>query len=156
MNYKQKLGYTVLGAVIMLVGFGVGSVVSPPLVAQNSGVFDEMTCSKLTVRDERADSYKQEAIVLESSPDGNTITIFDKWSKPREAIRLHGGMIESDISLHFDGKRAMKLESAYKMNAINMYSYAHPKQRVFSVAHMLGTTRMYGDNEAGNTIWSLP
>lgn len=155
MNYKQKLGYTALGAMIMLVGLGVGSIISPPLVAKNNGVFDEITCSKLTVKDELAGSSKQAAIVLESSPDGNTITIFDKWSKPREAIRLHGGTIESDISLYFDGKRGIKLESGYKMNSIDIYSYAN-QQRVFSLTHMLGMTRMYGYNAAGNTIWSLP
>ena len=43
MNQKQKFGYTVLGALIMLVGIGVGSIVSPPLIAQRDGVFGELS-----------------------------------------------------------------------------------------------------------------
>ena len=53
MNHKQKLGYTVLGAVIMLVGIGVGAIVTPPLVAQGRDrVFDTIMCNALVVVDE--------------------------------------------------------------------------------------------------------
>jgi hypothetical protein len=31
MNYKQKLGYTLLGAGIMLIGLAVGAIVAPPM-----------------------------------------------------------------------------------------------------------------------------
>ena len=51
MNHKQKLGYTVLGAVIMLIGIGVGTIVSPSLVAQRNSVFGEIECTGLTVVD---------------------------------------------------------------------------------------------------------
>ncbi len=37
MNYKQKLRYKLLGAVIILVGIGTGSIISPPLIAQHNG-----------------------------------------------------------------------------------------------------------------------
>ena len=36
MNLKQKCFYTALGAVIMLIGLGIGAIVSPPLIAQNT------------------------------------------------------------------------------------------------------------------------
>ena len=49
LNHRSKIGYTVLGAVIMLFGITVGSIVSPPLVAQRDGSFDEFRCSTLTV-----------------------------------------------------------------------------------------------------------
>ena len=51
MNHKQKLGYTVLGAVIMLVGITIGQFVTPNIEAQSDGVFDEIQCRKLTVLD---------------------------------------------------------------------------------------------------------
>ena len=35
-----------LGAIIMLIGLTVGAIVSPPLIAQRNGVFDEIECSK--------------------------------------------------------------------------------------------------------------
>ena len=53
MNRQQKLGYMVLGAVIMAVGIGLGAVVSPPLIAHRNGVFDEVVCGKLTVVNEK-------------------------------------------------------------------------------------------------------
>ena len=40
MNYKKKLGYSGLGAVIIL--SGLGSILTPQLVAQHNGVFDEI------------------------------------------------------------------------------------------------------------------
>jgi len=39
----------VLGAVIMLIGLAIGAIVSPPLIAQRNGVFDEIQCSRLKV-----------------------------------------------------------------------------------------------------------
>ena len=47
MNNKQKFGYTLLGALIMLIGIGVGAIVSPPLIAQRNAVFDEIVCNQL-------------------------------------------------------------------------------------------------------------
>ena len=71
MNYRQKLGYTVLGAVIMLVGLNVGSILSPSLVAQNNGVFDEIECSVLRVINKNGNP----AILLGSvEEDMNVIT----------------------------------------------------------------------------------
>ena len=52
MNNKQKFGYTLLGALIMLIGIGVGAIVSPPLIAQRDGVFDEIQCRRLKTVDE--------------------------------------------------------------------------------------------------------
>ena len=49
LNHRSKIGYTVLGAVIMLFGITVGSIVSPPLVAQRDSSFDEFRCATLTV-----------------------------------------------------------------------------------------------------------
>jgi hypothetical protein len=74
MNHKQKLGYIVLGAVIMLVGIGIGVVVSPPLIAQRNEVFGEIECTKLTVVDK---SWKS-AIELATDEDGSHIRINDK------------------------------------------------------------------------------
>ena len=46
MNHRSKMGYTVFGAVIMLLTIAVGSIISPPLTAQREGSFDEDRCSK--------------------------------------------------------------------------------------------------------------
>ena len=88
MNYKQKFGYTFLGAVIMLTGICVGSIVSPPLIAQRNGVFEEIQCSKLTVLHKSG----KEAIVLEAHAPGASIRIRD-WLGKR-AVFIHGGLKE--------------------------------------------------------------
>ena len=69
MNHKQKLGYIVLGAIIMLVGIGVGAIVSPPLIAQRDGVFGEIQCTRLTVVDNKG----KNVVVLGSTPLPNSV-----------------------------------------------------------------------------------
>lgn len=73
MNHRQKFGYTVLGAVIMLVGIGVGSIVSPPLIAQRGGVFSEIECTELRV----VDKTGKTAVHLSVREDGNGIAVYD-------------------------------------------------------------------------------
>ena len=66
-----------LGAVIMLIGLAVGAIVSPPLVAQRNGVFDEIQCRGLRVVDENGNP----AISLRSTESLNTVAVFDKQGK---------------------------------------------------------------------------
>ena len=49
MIHKQKCFYTALGALIMLIGMGIGAMVSPPLIAQRGDVLGEIQCTGLTV-----------------------------------------------------------------------------------------------------------
>ena len=49
MNHKQKIGYAILGAFIMLIGMSIDNLTSSPVTAQNDG---EITCQKLTFVDE--------------------------------------------------------------------------------------------------------
>ena len=52
MNYKQKLGYTLLGAGIMALGIIIGQAITPDIEAQSNGVFDKITCRGIEVVDE--------------------------------------------------------------------------------------------------------
>ena len=99
MNHKQKLGYTVLGAVIMLIGIGVGSIVCPPLIAQRNGVFDEIQCSKLTVVDEMG----KVAIRLAALETSNSVMIYDANGKP--AIRLAALQTRNSVMVHDSDER---------------------------------------------------
>ena len=65
MNYKQKLGYTALGAAIMLIGMWVSPLISPPVTAQHNGVFDKIQCTSLTV----VDNMGKPAVILGSDED---------------------------------------------------------------------------------------
>ena len=74
MNHKQKLSYTVLGAVIMLVGLGLGTIVSPPLIAQRNGVFDTVRCNQLAV----VDKYGKPVVaIVPGEEDGNGIALYN-------------------------------------------------------------------------------
>ena len=55
----------------------VGSIVSPPLIAQHNGVFDEIVCKKLTV----VNSKGKDAIRLISDVVGNHVVISDEAGK---------------------------------------------------------------------------
>ena len=108
MNHKQKLGYMVLGAVIMLVGLGLGAIVSPPLIAQKYNLFDEIRCSKITV----ADKYDKPAIVLSSDEaTGNGIVLFNQAGK--QAAILHASEDGNSLGIYNPaGKHAVSLGSS--------------------------------------------
>ena len=79
MNYKQKLGYTTLGAAIMLIGMWLSPLISPPVTAQHNGVFDKIQCTSLTVVDKQG----QTAVKLVSDEEfGNRVTVFNEQGTP--------------------------------------------------------------------------
>ena len=77
MNHRQKLGYTALGAIIMLVGLTIGTIVAPPLTAQHNGTFDEIQCTNLTIADENG----QPAMLFLSDDDANLLSIYQPGGK---------------------------------------------------------------------------
>ena len=82
-----------LGAVIMLIGLAVGAIVSPPLVAQRNGVFDEIQCKRLTVVDEDGNKairlFSTGVLVKE-----NMMVVYDKLGN--EVIVLKSQMWDTD------------------------------------------------------------
>ena len=80
MNYKQKLGYIVLGAAMTLVGMVV-SVFSPSLNAQRHSEY--IVCKGLTV----VDGKGNKAIRLMVGENRNYIIVYDKTGK--KAVGLH-------------------------------------------------------------------
>ena len=81
----------ILGAIIMLVGVGVGVIVSPPLIAQKAA--GEIVCTKLTVVDETG----QPAIILVSYEGDRSLSIMDKERESGIILALG----EKDSSLFF-------------------------------------------------------
>ena len=95
MNTKQKLGYTIFGAVIMLVGMSVGSILSPTLIAQQNGVFDEIQCTKLTVVNELG----EERIRIDAPGRFASFRMFDGDDTP---FRLYHSDNHVSMSLNSD------------------------------------------------------
>ncbi len=79
MKHRERFGYMILGAVIMLVGLGIGALVSAPLRAQTS--FGEITCTGLTVTDESG----KPVIMLQISQEGGAISV---TNKKRNAVAI--------------------------------------------------------------------
>ncbi len=76
MKRKICVRSMVLGAVIMLIGFAVGAIVSPPLLAQREGVFGEILCTGVTVM-----GKNEKAAIRLGSYDDNCVFIYDKRGK---------------------------------------------------------------------------
>ena len=63
-----------LGAVIMLIGFAVGTIVSPPLIAQRDDVFGDIQCTGLTVVDKQGNV----GVALDTDDANGSVWLFGK------------------------------------------------------------------------------
>lgn len=87
MNHKQKFGYTVLGATIMLIGLVVGVMVTPPIIAQRNSMFGEIQCTGLTVVDKNGEV----AVVLGTDEKGkNGVSVHGKHGKQGVVLSADG------------------------------------------------------------------
>lgn len=156
MNHKQKVGYTVLGAIIMLIGIGVGSIVSPSLIAQHNGVFDEIVCSKLKV----VDKASNPAIELATDEDGSHIRINDKEGK----VALGMLALKDDMSINglyiYDktGKHAVSMSSIEIPNGQGSHNgisinYAGEGRLALLAGESVGITI---SDRKGKVVWSAP
>lgn len=137
MNHKQKFTYTALGAVIMLIGLCVGAIISPPLIAQRNGVFDDITCRMLIVVDEagkpaislsaselfgnviQISNKEGIAIALAASEDKNVILVQDKAGKG--GLHFNASADENVIRLiDKAGKAAVNLVTDRNGNGITV------------------------------------
>ena len=150
MNYKQKLGYTLLGAGIMALGIIIGQVITPDIEAQSNGVFDEVKCRRLTVVDEAG----EHEIILKQ----RSINIFNK--EGQVAIRLeseddgkHGIWIVDPLTK----KYGIILATTHYFNSLMILS--KPGESGISLTtdsdYLLGNTISVYDR-AGNIKWSVP
>ena len=115
MNYRQKLGYTLLGAVIMLTGMTVDSILAPPSIAQHNGTFDEIECSKLIVRGPNG----KPAMTLGSNPkDGAVIQLYDQVGTRR--FGLLASTLGTFMQLNNSRDRSIDLIAAKQATALTM------------------------------------
>ena len=135
MNSKQKVGYTLLGAVIMLVGIGVGAIVSPPLIAQHNGVFDEIQCSTLRVIDKSG----KDVVHIAASEDGNAVTVVDRSGN--RAVQLVASENGNAVTVfNRSGNRAIQVGAKETMKG-NEYS-VDVFDKAGNTAINLGTTEV--------------
>ena len=142
MNNKQKFGYTILGAVIMLIGIGVGSIVSPPLTAQRNAVFGEIECTGLTV----VDTAGNPAVILGASEQ------LMSFGKTPARVKRSGVLV-----LDPSGKDAIFLSANEGMNSLSVYNKSGEKteEAVFLFAsQFLGNGVIISDHAGKDVVTS--
>ena len=140
MNHKQKYFYTSLGAVIMLVGILVGSIVSPPLIAQRMDMPGDLKCTSLTVVDRsgapaivlRADEALGTGIIIhnkEGTPAmlfvanevGNSVAVADRSGEPAVLLRT-SELANRVIVRNPAGKDGVRLFASEVTNRVTLYN----------------------------------
>ena len=138
MNHKQKLGYTLLGAGIMALGITIGQFVTPDIEAQRNGVFNEITCRKLTV----VDKTGKDAIILDAGglPGRNYIEILNPHGK--DAFRVSASRISTNLSMmnsegflnaglsSWADRNVMFINDPVKGNAFRFHAYPEKNELI--------------------------
>ena len=133
MKRKVCVKSMMLGAGIMLIGLAVGTIVSPPLIAQHNGVFDKVVCRKLEERGNKA-------IGLQSKNKSNSVSVYDGQGNVATVL---GSIDELGSSLNLYNKQeqlAVGLSSIEEGNGLSIYD------RQGKVAIELGS------QESGNKV----
>ena len=123
MNHKQKIGYTILGAFIMLIGMSIDNLTSRPVTAQTDG---EITCQKLTFVDETG----KPLFYIET---GKGLSIFKadvvNWDanvvEAKEVMRLtSSGLFGSELSLlNPNGKGRVRLDASQFSSFVSVFNH---------------------------------
>lgn len=131
MNHKQKIGYTILGASIMLIGMWIGNGTSPPVTAQSNGVFDKITCREIEVIDENGTggiSIRGGSIIV-SGNNGFT--------------NVAGGV----VFLHSpEGRIVASMEPTEHGGRIDVFNKQGESQATMGINEYSGEFRIYGKN----------
>ena len=172
MNHKQKCFYTALGAFIMLIGMGVGAIVSPPLIAQREDVLGEIQCTELTVVDMsgepaivlRADEILGNGIVIHNpagtpavlfvaDDTGNNLAVADKSGEPAVLLRT-SDLANRVIVRNPLGKDGVRLSAGKVANRVTV---SNPEET--------NAVQLYADdvasrvtvhNQVGIITWEAP
>ena len=155
MNNKQKLGYILLGAGIMVLGITIGQSVTPNIEAQSNGVFDEITCRRLKV----VDKLGRDAITLNAGEESNGMMIFDKTQAP--AIILSGGFVRDEAKnnlIQIFGRaesNGILLIADETSSLVKLFDSAGNSAIFLGVHDEEGNSAAILD-KAGNIRWSAP
>ncbi len=172
MNHRQKCFCTALGAVIMLIGLGVGAIVSPPLIAQWEGVFGEIQCASLTVVDKsgepaivlRADETLgngvvihnpagTSALLLVADETGNSVAITDKSGEPAVLLRT-SELATRVIVRNPAGKDGIRISAGKVTNRVTVYNQAEANAVQLYADEVANRVSVH--NQVGIITWQAP
>lgn len=172
MNYKQKCFYTALGAVIMLIGIGVGAIVSPPLIAQKADVLGEIQCTGLTVADMsgepaivlRTDETLGNGIVIHNPAGtpallfvaddaGNNLAVADKSGEPAVLLRT-SELANRVIVRNPSGKDGVRLSAGKVANRVTVYNKTEANAVQLYADEVANRVTVH--NQVGIIRWEAP
>ena len=144
MNHKQKIGYTILGACIMLIGMSIDNLTSSPVTAQNDG---EITCQKLTFVNDRGVPL----FYIETRGFDNELSIFNalnfNWEtnvvEPKEVMSLYSSSIHGNqlilLNHEHEDRPAVRLTASQRNNYVTLFN--HEGKRAVRLGSNVGTDR---------------
>ena len=172
MNHKQKCFYTVLGAVIMLVGLGAGALLCPPLIAQRTDTLGDLKCTSLTVVDAsdnpaivlRADETLGNGIVLHTPAgkpavlfvadnNGNSVAVTNKSGEPAVLLRT-SELANRVVVRNPAGKDGIRLSAGKVANRVTVHNQAEANAVQLYADEM--TNRVSVHNKVGIIRWEAP
>ncbi len=172
MNHRQKCFYTALGAVIMLIGMGVGAIVSPPLIAQREGVLGEIQCAGLTVVDMsgepaivlRADEALGNGVVIHNpagapavlfvaDETGNSIAVAGKSGEPALLLRT-SELANRVIVRNPSGNDGVRLSAGKVANRVTVHNPEETNAVQLYADEV--TNRVSVHNKVGMIRWETP
>ena len=172
MNQKQKCFYTALGAVIMLIGIGVGAIICPPLIAQRADGLGDLKCTSLTVVGTsgepaivlRADEtlgngivihnpQGTPAVLLVADDTGNNLAVADKSGEPAVLLRT-SELANRVIVRNPSGKDGVRLSAGKAANRVTVYN-PDAANAVQLYADEV-TNRVTIHNQVGIIRWEAP
>ena len=127
MNLRQKLIYTGFGSLLTIIGMLFASIISPPLIALENGVFDKVICNEFAVVDKAGNPR-----ILIDVNERATIGILNKTGDTAAYLvsSEHGPMLNFN---YLSGEKAVVLSAFDRVGA---------DIRTF--------------NKVGNVIWQSP
>ena len=172
MNQKQKAFYTALGALIMLIGMGVGAIICPPLIAQREDVLGDLKCTSLTVVDMsgapaivlRTDETLGNGIVIHNPAGtpavllvahetGNSVAIADKSGDPAVLLRT-SELANRVIVRNPSGKDGVRLSAGKVANRVTVYNKTEANAVQLYADEV--ASRVTVHNQVGIIRWEAP
>ena len=172
MNHKQKCFYTALGAVIMLIGMGVGAILCSPLIAQRTDGLGDLKCSSLTVVDAlgepaivlRTDETLGNGIVLYNpsgipaglfvaDDTGNSVAVTEKSGEPAVLLRT-SDLAHRVIVRNPSGKDGVRLSAGKVANRVTVYNKAEANAVQLYADEV--SNRVSVHNQVGIIRWEAP
>ena len=145
MNQKQKVGYMVIGAVILVLGIIIGQFITPGTSGQSNSVFDTITCRKIRLVNE----HGKPTIYLDTY-EGGASMISMMNSRGNEAIRLYAAEGAGNSVTVYDKQtwKAVSLDADEILgNSVTVYS-----DRALPAISLDSTYESFDDNVKSNHV----